>query len=1051
MEELKCLLLLTPSLVHLKLVSSRSETYSIFDGSYWEQFIQNNLLLLNKFQFFFTYITDEFNDTNTLDSLILPFRSSFWLNNKHWLVSCDYTPRKRNIRLYTSSAYKDIEARSSKLLISSINPKCRMILHSNEDMDHYSRKETLTILRLRCNGIGDIGAQYLADALRNHQIITKLHLSGNKIGYTGAQHLAEALRNNETITELNLSLNKIGDTGAQHLAKALRNNKTITELNLSLNKIGDTGAQHLAKALHNNKTITKLNLSLNKIGDTGAQHLAEALHNNETITDLNLSMNKIGDIGAHHLAYMLQNNKALTSLLLGIASSQSPSTVIGPYDEQSNRIGYEGAKHLADALQKNKTLTTLDLSDNSIGDVGVKYLSDVLQYNKVLDYTLKILTLSHNNISDIGVQYLANVLQNNATLITLDLRSNQIGDDGAQQLAFALKNNEILIGYWFFPSYAVCHHGFIQCSHLCEKFPNIISSMTNNMLASLETLPIELLYQIFDNLDVETIVVSLRQVCRLFRSVIQTYNRYVFDFQSISKSNFNLICRIVRHENVISLILNNDKTPGQIDFFLSSVRIYRFTRLRSLILRDVDESQATNILTRIKVDQLNSFVIKIQKYDQRRKMTTVKLMTTIISQLHLQKLDIQIESERFGLIKWLEKSTLRDLSINGNMTFHNLCTIMQCSPQLRALTIQQVLPFMDNTNNSICFLQLTSLTIAEIHINIDQLESFLLFTPSLTHLKMIGEINILDGTRWEQFIQIRLPMLDRFELLVWIYHTFPQTLQDIESIIKSFRSLFWIEHKKWFFTCEYDIESSKKIYLYSLPICQTTMKYIPSSQRMSLSTTTTSNLSRMDNVENVILTMTKALADEIAEKETMIMNPVFCKATKLFINLADDWPFIPLISLSVLIDLSHLVEIEFNSCFPITSDTNALSDIINLIQQAHNLSSLLIYSHFAYGFGLCTEDICCLISRQIKHLQIPVDDLNDIKIVLERCNHLSSIQFDIRQRKFSKEIVQWIVDNTIDSTYRTDANFVKVWLGKNKIESNEFNVGFKRMKFSEHC
>ncbi|UJR19674.1 hypothetical protein I4U23_022809 [Adineta vaga] len=567
------------------------------------------------------------------------------------------------------------------------------------------------------------------------------------------------------------------------------------------------------------------------------------------------------------------------------------------------------------------------------------------------------------------------------------------------------------------------------------------------MSALFERLPTELLYQIFDNLDVETIVVSLRQVCRLFRSVIQTYNRYIFDFQWVSKSNLNLICRIIRPKNVISLILTNDKTPGLVDFFLSLVRISRFTRLQSLILRDIDEPHVVSILTRIKVDRLNSFVIKIEKYDQRRKMTTVKFINSIISQSNLQKLDLQIERDRFDLIQWLEKSVLRDLSTNGNMTWNNLCTIMRCSSQLRALTLRRVLPFIDGKNNSICFVQLTSLTIDQMHTNIGELESFLLFTPSLLHLKMIGVINILDGTRWEQFIQIHLPMLNKFEIFLWTNTTLHQNLQDIESIIKPFRSLFWIKHINCFFTCEYEIESSKKIYLYSLPICRTRMEYIPSSQRMSLSTST-SDLSRMNNVKNVSLTMTKALADEIIEKET---NPVFCKATKLFVDLADDWPFISLNYLSVLIDLSHLVEIDFNSCSPIILNTNVLFDIITLIQQAPNLSSLLIGQHFAYGYGLSTEDICCIISRQIKHLQVPVSDLNDIKVVFERCNHLSSIQFNIRQRKFSKEIVRWIIDNATDSTYRTDPNFVKVWVGKNKIESNELNVGSKRIKLSEHC
>ena len=179
------------------------------------------------------------------------------------------------------------------------------------------------------------------------------------------------------------------------------------------------------------------------------------------------------------------------------------------------------------------------------------------------------------------------------------------------------------------------------------------------------------------------------------------------------------------------------------------------------------------------------------------------------------------------------------------------------------------------------------------------------------------------------------------------------------------------------------------------------------------------------------------------------MCPIFRRATKLHLDLTEDWPFIPLYSLSILIDLSQLVEIELKSCYPENSNVDALSDITALIQTAHNLSSLLIHQHFAYGFNLSTEDICCIIPTRLKHLQLPIDDLHDIETVVERCNQLSSIQCDFRQSKFSKQIVQWIATNTIDSTYRINHSFVTVWLGRRKTPPNDFHVDLKRVKLGE--
>ena len=110
-----------------------------------------------------------------------------------------------------------------------------------------------------------MGAHHLADTLRNNtvsiflsysssfhhihfftQTLTLLDLYGNQIGDQGAQHLTDTLRNNtvtlflshsssfhhihfftQTLTTLDLGNNQIGDEGAQHLADALRNN-TVT-------------------------------------------------------------------------------------------------------------------------------------------------------------------------------------------------------------------------------------------------------------------------------------------------------------------------------------------------------------------------------------------------------------------------------------------------------------------------------------------------------------------------------------------------------------------------------------------------------------------------------------------------------------------------------------------------------------------------------------------------------------------------------------------------------------------------------------------------------
>ncbi len=56
------------------------------------------------------------------------------------------------------------------------------------------------------------------------------------------------------------------------------------------------------------------------------------------------------------------------------------------------------------------------------------------------------------------------------------------------------------------------------------------SNMSNKVLPSLLTLPIELVYCILDNLDQLTILLSLRNVCIKLNAIIDTYHRYQVNF-----------------------------------------------------------------------------------------------------------------------------------------------------------------------------------------------------------------------------------------------------------------------------------------------------------------------------------------------------------------------------------------------------------------------------------------------------------------------------------------------------------------------------------------
>ena len=283
--------------------------------------------------------------------------------------------------------------------------------------------QSLQLLNLSGNLIGDAGAQFLGAALQVNQSLQSLYIESNQISGTGAQALGAALQVNQSLQSLYFWHNHIDAAGAQALGVALQVNQSIQLLNLSGNLIGDAGAQFLGAALQVNQSLQSLNLSENQIGDDGTQALGVALQVNQSLQSLNLRKNQIGIEGAQALGAALQVNQSLQSLNLW-----------------SNRIGDAGAQALGTALQVNQSLQELYLEENQIGTAGAQALGTALQVNQ----SLQSLYLEKNQIGTAGAQALGTALQVNQSLQELYLEENQISTAGAQAIGAALQVNHTL-------------------------------------------------------------------------------------------------------------------------------------------------------------------------------------------------------------------------------------------------------------------------------------------------------------------------------------------------------------------------------------------------------------------------------------------------------------------------------------------------------------------------------------------------------------------------------------------------------------------------------
>ena len=170
------------------------------------------------------------------------------------------------------------------------------------------------------------------------------------------------------------------------------------------------------------------------------------------------------------------------------------------------------------------------------------------------------------------------------------------------------------------------------------------------------------------------------------------------------------------------------------------------------------------------------------------------------------------------------------------------------------------------------------------------------------------------------------------------------------------------------------------------------------------------------------------------------------------LQFCDDLPLISLQLLSMFIDISRIVSMTmFNNYFH-RCNQDTWMDISLFIKQAHNLSSLFIHSSLhRYDSSQTIENIHLLVPRHIKCLQIPIQNLNQIKTIVERCENLSTINFDVKDLKLCKEAIQWFADNTINTTCRQGYKTISVWLGKKNIQATQDNYNSKQIKLIENC
>ena len=132
-----------------------------------------------------------------------------------------------------------------------------------------------------------------------------------------------------------------------------------------------------------------------------------------------------------------------------------------------------------------------------------------------------------------------------------------------------------------------------------------------------DRLPVEILYNLFTYFGAHEILFTFSNVSSHVDAVLLTYSDYQLDFKAILKSHFDLICKHIRPDQVISLTVSDETdTPGQSALFFSRFQIEEFTQLKSLTLLNIELESLSLILPYLnRLHRLRSFTFNITQHN----------------------------------------------------------------------------------------------------------------------------------------------------------------------------------------------------------------------------------------------------------------------------------------------------------------------------------------------------------------------------------------------------------------------------------------------------
>ncbi|CAF1187474.1 unnamed protein product [Rotaria sp. Silwood1] len=423
-----------------------------------------------------------------------------------------------------------------------------------------------------------------------------------------------------------------------------------------------------------------------------------------------------------------------------------------------------------------------------------------------------------------------------------------------------------------------------------------------------------------------------------------------------------------------------------------------------------------------------------------KERTTIDLLSSVINQSSISELYLYGIFNKIYQISWSNESKLETLYID-HCTHQQFCRILDRLPNLRSFSsnyydMDENYYDMDEDRQihlSISFHQLTSLTLRSSHVIINQLEYLLSLTRSLTYLHIMNYTRTFTFLRhlsqWEKFICQNLALLKYFKFNVHMQNYIYENVQDIEQILKAFRTSFWIEHKQWYVTCKYiGNEARSDLIWYTSTDFDLEFPDNLLSGTLSYITSTTKN-DKMNTTWCVRLDLSEITDAISSHKLNYPTDRIFNNMTQLALDFT-----LPINSCHFLSSLTDFSQLTIIWLF-ITNHHYFELNIINmLLNIACNLRTI--------GISYDDDDdddsrsfiknLCSTISGSIENLKVRTTNIEYMQLYLQCVQYLSTVTF-IRHRNSKdswKEFIQWLITEERKFLLSNDHQSVQVFINE---------------------